>query len=666
MDYENLLGADEKKMKLHIKTVDALITTIIKDKGFNRTAHFDWHSIQVKTLTINHTKEVLKKRPGFTHVEYDHYVNILAHGDPLMNGRGDTVYTLDGVRGVLMKDAPITKIEFNEGMAALTSQQAASTAAGDLDIEGIEALQNAASSGFFGFNKTSVSARLDNVMALADEAEDDEDKQAEGSSPPKAKAKAKSQPSGSSPPRGLASTPFGDLGAAAQPAASPAVKAKPGSLKPKGKAAPTATGSATGAAPAAGAAATVAGAGNAKGAKGRPKKDWLEKANTVNREFGQATSVDPLWFGAEAKTQAKSLRKDIKEVEVRIKAATEVAEVDSLTEAKKLLNGIASVVEAIATHGLESSEYKDAYDLQRIAAGMAPKVEFNWPFHLKQARHKQDIQSTECTVSWFKRIGSSELKMAGFTGGKDIVIEQERLLSGRMVRALKGSDEDVGEFFSSDLVVELEPRMENVWTSVTIMVSYPSLQELDERVNLLGEAYDMISAEIPNRTIGQKGSVFGNALLNFPKGEKIYNDAALHLSKARQTQAMLKVCHEKLGALSVALENLNFLVCPSGTINHMQVLMRDLKQMLVPMPASCLAEFMLTPQSPALARPLAFFARLVCNAWKVVLQTVLKANATVEDRTTVKSLTDFRYSLVLLRLPLFSDFVLELVDANLK
>eukprot|EP00974_Lingulodinium_polyedra_P090761 8802668-Lingulodinium_polyedra.AAC.1 len=75
-------------------------------------------------------KETVQKKPGFSHVEWDYYTK--HYGSLHTNGKlteGHREYVHNGIRGVLVPDAPITRIEFRESLGAEIRARASGRAA---------------------------------------------------------------------------------------------------------------------------------------------------------------------------------------------------------------------------------------------------------------------------------------------------------------------------------------------------------------------------------------------------------------------------------------------------------------------------------------------------------------------------------------------------------
>eukprot|EP00959_Pyramimonas_sp_CCMP1952_P095610 1998627-Pyramimonas_sp.AAC.1 len=132
--YKKILGAEEKKLNCHQQAVSVLKEQIIS-KGLPRNAKFEWELIEERSLKIVKSMEMNIKKPGWTHVPWDFYATSPEYGNgkdlnnnPAGISAGHREFFFEGVRGVLIPDKPITKIEFNEKVAGQIEQTLASSA----------------------------------------------------------------------------------------------------------------------------------------------------------------------------------------------------------------------------------------------------------------------------------------------------------------------------------------------------------------------------------------------------------------------------------------------------------------------------------------------------------------------------------------------------------
>ena len=143
------------------------------------------------------------------------------------------------------------------------------------------------------------------------------------------------------------------------------------------------------------------------------RKDFFEAAEKIVALFENADPQDPLWYGAEHKTQMKSLRQDIKEINKNMETASDMDEVTSLQKADKILSAVVQVVEASVLSGEDSPEFVKAYDFSATQLNLPPAVCIKWPRHFKWARCKAEIQQIRNDTQWFSKISSTEFANIG-------------------------------------------------------------------------------------------------------------------------------------------------------------------------------------------------------------------------------------------------------------
>ncbi len=98
-----------------------------------------------------------------------------------------------------------------------------------------------------------------------------------------------------------------------------------------------------------------------------------------------------------------------------------MAEINSLRIASKKLTLMIQLLEGVSSHGLESDEYKQAYDIVETSLGFEPSVELEMPPHLRYARHALDLRSTVSIDRFLTCISSEALRDQGVT---NVEVEQ--------------------------------------------------------------------------------------------------------------------------------------------------------------------------------------------------------------------------------------------------
>ncbi len=102
--------------------------------------------------------------------------------------------------------------------------------------------------------------------------------------------------------------------------------------------------------------------------------------------------------------------------------ASDLDETRVLSKAKKRLEAICCVVEAINNNGLDSDKFVEVYDLQITQLNLEPAEKVSWPAHILWSRHKQDINTVNDPDRWFSRVSSDQLQKHGVA---DVSREQD-------------------------------------------------------------------------------------------------------------------------------------------------------------------------------------------------------------------------------------------------
>ena len=155
---------------------------------------------------------------------------------------------------------------------------------------------------------------------------------------------------------------------------------------------------------------------------------WLVVVEALSRALEEAPAHDVNWWGAEAKTQIKGMRQDMKAIQTSIKSAPTVEEAQANQKALKWWGCLCDVVEIVMKHGLESSEFREVFDRCTAQLALAPTVSMRWPAHVFGARATHDIGEVEDVERWTMRVNSETLKEHGG------LHEQEQLVAARLAR----------------------------------------------------------------------------------------------------------------------------------------------------------------------------------------------------------------------------------------
>ena len=323
-EYENELGKDSTRLQRHVCIViQSIIASIAKN---SLQAHLNWIHVQDNSCELIKSRKQIfrKKKPFFEHWRMDHYNQV--HGDLNTNGwlgKGHRFYTLDGVPGVLIADAPITKLELDEETAIELQEHVASSKDEGMTPEMLSSMHGSLSASLWNETSGGVGKSVDDMLAartaeMAKEKDSNEkDKKDKKDDDPLADVFdcfASGVPGAQSSQLFSTSPPTPSLGIQDAPRAStprkepvikterPSPQAAPPVPKPRAK--PQAT------------PATVANQG--KGA-GRKKFDWESTLAEDLKAFSSPLQTDPLWWGSGNPTKRKDLEKKRDQVANRIR-----------------------------------------------------------------------------------------------------------------------------------------------------------------------------------------------------------------------------------------------------------------------------------------------------------------------------------------------------------
>ena len=538
------LGSDTARLSKHCNMALVLIHKII-DSGGRRALHFNWDEIEDESLEMTHELETKFKKPGLSIAPKDWY---LKNKGPINTEEGHyESVDENNCPIIVMPDAPIMRIEFNEINKAKRIKKLGGTDehfGPDLLKVRQQALADAVVPGFAGKFMSGNAVDLMQGVVLG----------VEESTPSGARSSAASA-------SGL-SRSFGGASAQAAPAPFvpvPQVIAGMPCITPtkSGQVRAQEDGSASGqgalarrrlspkvkeeqgvAAKATGAVAKAAGAVPKKGTRGRPKKDLGVEIERIAEQFFEANPTNPVWWGAEAKTQVKHMQNIAKEAETRLKVSEDLVEIDKLGLSLKMLAAIIDIVDEVRQHGSHSEEFRQIFDLCATRNLLPPVVELKMPAHILYARHKQDILATQGSCTWLRRVGATELKKHGVA---DVEGEQDLLLSERLVFFLKMKSQDemrvsLKDLFDPERDFDFDGKVGDFCVGLSIALRLDEYTNLTDLIEILGEAMSSLEYNPSDKHSLQSVS----ALHSWPRGKKIVEDALAYLEKAKGTAVALK------------------------------------------------------------------------------------------------------------------------------
>ena len=506
---EQFLAANKNSLELHKATIDQIIDDIIEKGGGVRT-HVCWTKVNREVLIKEKRNQLIIARPGYKFLPawfYEkHYGKLEENG--MAAAEGHKAHALDAhdpaiaQEGVLIPDDPITKIKFEEVHASvhqtemyggpdleihqktlaesfsvhvglLTQETATKKALQAIDTKrrgpagAIQDAPKAAGQSKANARPASLQGFAAKRGLAADPAE---------SPPAKQRRVAESSPLGSTPAEEKGSREIEEGQAPAEE--------KPSTKKRKSEGG--------------GDQSKKQGINNKKG-PGRPPTNYIAKADGTVNEFTASESTDPLWWGPEAKTKIKDLKKLHTEINGKAEAATTTLETDSLNMQYKRLGIVMSLVEGVNTHGFDAQAFHDIFDNQNQLAELAG-VSIEPPKFLLWHRSKGDIKSTDAHHQWVKRTTSLALETSGVS---NVEVEQQRLYSEKLASVLRMKDqksrtEELKLLCDANLVSDVDSPVANFIETISVCLTADEINDLDLRHDLLSEAVVTLKTMLPD------------------------------------------------------------------------------------------------------------------------------------------------------------------------
>lgn len=553
-EYEGSLGGDISKLQRHVAIVIQSIIGSIEKGAMN--FHLNWMPVQESSVSLIKSKRQVfrKKKPFFDHWRLDHYIS--EWEDLNTNGwlgKGHRFYTLDGVSGVLIASAPITKLELDEEVVAELQENVASSADDGMTQGMMSALHNSMSASLWNETSGGVGAAVDDILAAAttdltevhdnkkDQKEDDHTKD-DRFSGPEASSVPMKVPSGTqdmhtSRKIAVVKTELrspATLETPGQPAnrqRTPAISANvPNRQKTPCSHVPT--------------------SGNQAG-KGRKKHDWEAAVAEDLKSFSETLQTDASWWGAGAHTKRKDLEKKRDQVKNRIRNCNDRGEVDDLHKWAKTFSILIELFEASAKHGLLSHDFKVLLDTQDSFRKLDPVVEIDWPSWMVWERHTQDIGSEVDAEKWHRLVATGALVDKGFVKGDKLVKEQARLWNEKFAQILRQeSNEVLKRHFPQNVSPEDTEEPTFSFVSAFAVALRADEFELEDRIDLLEDAFEILDEAMPCPARRHPGSPLGSTVTAFKRGMSV-------VSSARQALAAARTAKSSLDAFAAKMEEFN-------------------------------------------------------------------------------------------------------------
>ena len=525
--YEQFLANAKNNLELHKATIDQIIEDIIEKGGDVRT-HVCWAKVNREVLIKEKRNQLIIARPGYKFLPdwfYAKHYGKLEENN-MAAEEGHKAHTLDAhdpekaQSGVLIPDDPITKTKFEEVHASVIQTEMS----GGPDLETQQRTLAESFAVHVGL-LTQETAAKKALQAI------DRKRRGQGATIPDtpktaAQAKANARPAalqGFAAKRGLAA----ELAESPPPKqqkrfveSSPATSApaeERGSREGEdGQAStqiPSVRRGQNKSEDGADQAHTPPPSKAAKKGSGRPPTNYTAKVDAIVEEFTASESTDPLWWGPEAKTKIKDLKKLHTEINGKAEAASTSLEKDSLNNQHKRLGIVMALVEGVNTHGFDSQAFHDIFDCQVQLAELA-MVTVEPPKFFVWHRSKGDIKSTDAYHQWIERATSLALETSGVS---NVEVEQQRLYSETLAAVLRMKDQKAKTdepklLCDVNIVSEVSVPVADFIETMSVCLTADEIDDLGERHDLLTEALTSLEANLPDEKRQQEGTKLGCTL----------------------------------------------------------------------------------------------------------------------------------------------------------
>ena len=193
-------------------------------------------------------------------------------------------------------------------------------------------------------------------------------------------------------------------------------------------------------------------------------------------------------------------------------------------------------------HGLMSDDFKTMLDTQDAFRKLDPVVEIVWPRWMLWERHTQKISIVNDPDQWHSLVSNKALRDKGVAEGDQLLTEQTRLWNEKFAEVLQLDDKEnevLKQYFPQNL--DAETTLETIFHFVVsfAVLLRASEFDLEDRIDLLDDAFAVIDEELPNPARRHAGSVLGATLSAFNRGMAVVASARLVLATARCAKSSL-------------------------------------------------------------------------------------------------------------------------------
>jgi hypothetical protein len=296
---------------------------------------------------------------------------------------------------------------------------------------------------------------------------------------------------------------------------------------------------------------------DAKG-RGRPKEDLIGRCEKLWHDFENSLSTNVRFFGAERKTQLKTMTRVINDLNTAANETADAAQANMLNIAAKKTNAVIALCKA---HHKQAG-FAAGFDEVVHFSSMAPATN-DWPCPdwMHRMRYTMRVTSAEKANDFWTLIGPIEMKKAKVAESEHFKMQVE-LVSGQVVNIVRTNDGNVKENLATlaevlFLDLEIKPDICETMRKLRMLCTYDNSgadpDDIDVAVDFVGSTFNKMA----------------NAMLAFPAGRKLHDAAASHAAHLRTT-------HRTLRNVRAFVEDLDTVLPDDGAVD-MKALVSALK-----------------------------------------------------------------------------------------
>ena len=275
-----------------------------------------------------------------------------------------------------------------------------------------------------------------------------------------------------------------------------------------------------------------------KARPGRPPKDVVKEVHEACESFAAAGPDDPLWSGAEVRTQVKLISTFATKLQTRLSSSKSLEESTSLQQCQKAVAAITAMLEVQQAHGLDADPFVAVYDYQHTVLQLAPTVSFfKWPSHIQWNRHRHALRSTDCPKLFLSQLSTTRLAAHGVK--PELIEEQQaRILAERIAMCTKKPTlNEVRQAFSAlfkqDHDYDFEEEINGFCDAMVVGSSLDQLQgdhDIGDLSAFVTEAVGVLETAA-GEGAGRRPTKLGSSLTMHPKGRLFYQEVRATSSK---------------------------------------------------------------------------------------------------------------------------------------